>query len=331
MPGLRVLVLDGGGSKGFFMLEVLRYIEISCGRPIRECFDLIVGTSIGALIATCLTVGKSIDEIESEVFPFITTFSKIAPLSFRTVMSMLLWGHVLDASDWAAHMETLVGSAHLSELPDSPRLVLVAADATATVPHPYLIRSRPLPAETAARSPFATTSDISLMDAIRATTAAPTIYPAHIHDARPVVDGGVVCNNPILLAMAEVNLLGETLDCVVSIGTGLAPRPPNPNPKRGLLGWTWSLIMRSVDSDTAAELALGLLSPSQYFRFDPLKVGECDTWEANPAVLFKRRKDVQEYMHSHEDTLVALVPRLCREIPAVQDNEDRSVSNPGGS
>jgi hypothetical protein len=141
---MRVLVLDGGGSKGFFTLEVLRHLELSCQRPIRECFDLIVGTSIGGFIATCLVAGKSIDAIEAEFLPMIDVFSQIARPSLRAVTSRLLWGHVLDASNWATHMQEFLGDVRVSDLPDSPRLMLVASDASSVVPHPYLIRRLPL-------------------------------------------------------------------------------------------------------------------------------------------------------------------------------------------
>lgn len=324
---MRVLALDGGGSKGFFTLEVLRYLELTCGRPIRECFDLIVGTSVGGFIAGCLVAGKSVDEIEAEFLPVIGVFSKVARPSARTAVSRFLWGHILDASDWATHVETLLGNLSLQELPESPRLLLVAADASTVVPHPFLFRTRPLSDIAASRSPFATTTDIRLVDALRATTAAPTIYPAYVHNGKPIVDGGILANNPILLALAEVNLLGKTLDCVVSIGTGVEPRPTTSTSTRGILGWTWALVKRATDSDTAADVALGLLHPSQYFRFDPPTVGECNTWESNPDVLRRWRIEVQDYMHGHQETLASLVARL---FPPAQDNEDRPVSNGGG-
>lgn len=319
---MRVLSLDGGGSKGFFTLEILRYLEMTCGCPIRECFDLIVGTSIGAFIAGCLVAGKTIDEIETEFLPQIRLFSKISIVS----ASRILRGHVLDASDWAIPLQTLLGNVQVQDLPKSPRLLIVAGDATSEIPHPYLIRSHPLPEEVSSRSPFKTTSSISLVDAIRAATAAPTIYPPHIHEETPIIDGGVVCNNPVFIALAEMSLLEKTLDCMVSIGTGVELRPPASIPVRGMLGWTWALMKRTMDSDTAADLARGILPPSQYFRFDPTGVSDCNTWESNPDVLRKARRSVQDYMHSHKETLATLVLRL---FPQAQDNEDRSVSNAG--
>jgi predicted acylesterase/phospholipase RssA len=59
----RILSLDGGGAKGFYTLGVLREIEGMLGSRLHERFDLIFGTSTGAIIAALLALGKSVDEI----------------------------------------------------------------------------------------------------------------------------------------------------------------------------------------------------------------------------------------------------------------------------
>src|ERR1035437_6678974 len=61
----RVLSLDGGGAKGFYTLGALKEIEAAVGHPLCEKFDLIFGTSTGAIIAALLGLGKSVDEIET--------------------------------------------------------------------------------------------------------------------------------------------------------------------------------------------------------------------------------------------------------------------------
>jgi patatin-like phospholipase/acyl hydrolase len=63
MTPYRVLALDGGGAKGFYTLGVLREIEGLVGMPLHEKFDLIFGTSTGAIIAAMLALGHSVDEI----------------------------------------------------------------------------------------------------------------------------------------------------------------------------------------------------------------------------------------------------------------------------
>ena len=46
----RILSLDGGGAKGFYTLGVLKEIEAMINQPLAEKFDLIFGTSTGAII-----------------------------------------------------------------------------------------------------------------------------------------------------------------------------------------------------------------------------------------------------------------------------------------
>jgi uncharacterized protein len=61
----RILSLDGGGAKGFYSLGVLREIEGLIQRPLCERFDLIFGTSTGAIIAALLGLGKTVKEISA--------------------------------------------------------------------------------------------------------------------------------------------------------------------------------------------------------------------------------------------------------------------------
>ena len=59
----RVLCLDGGGAKGFYTLGALKEIEALVGCRLCDRFDLIYGTSTGAIIAALLGLGRSVDEV----------------------------------------------------------------------------------------------------------------------------------------------------------------------------------------------------------------------------------------------------------------------------
>jgi len=55
----RILSLDGGGAKGFYTLGVLNQLEALLGsRPLCEGFDVIFGTSTGAMSPPCLDSGR---------------------------------------------------------------------------------------------------------------------------------------------------------------------------------------------------------------------------------------------------------------------------------
>jgi predicted acylesterase/phospholipase RssA len=60
---LRVLTLDGGGAKGFYTLGVLKEIEAMAGCLLHQKFDLVFGTSTGAIIASLIALGHSVDSI----------------------------------------------------------------------------------------------------------------------------------------------------------------------------------------------------------------------------------------------------------------------------
>ena len=59
----RILSLDGGGAKGFYTLGVLKEIEAMIGCPLHKRFDLVFGTSTGAIIATLIALGYEVDQI----------------------------------------------------------------------------------------------------------------------------------------------------------------------------------------------------------------------------------------------------------------------------
>ena len=61
----RILSLDGGGAKGFYTLGVLKEIEGITGRPLHQCFDLVFGTSTGAIIGTLIALGYRVDQIHA--------------------------------------------------------------------------------------------------------------------------------------------------------------------------------------------------------------------------------------------------------------------------
>lgn len=53
----RLLCLDGGGIKGLVLIQMLIALEKEAGRPTRELFDWVAGTSTGGILALAIIHG----------------------------------------------------------------------------------------------------------------------------------------------------------------------------------------------------------------------------------------------------------------------------------
>ncbi|KTG07241.1 hypothetical protein cypCar_00046002 [Cyprinus carpio] len=64
----RLLCLDGGGIKGLVLIQMLIALEKEAGRPIRELFDWVSGTSTGGILALAIVHGKSMEYLRCLYF-----------------------------------------------------------------------------------------------------------------------------------------------------------------------------------------------------------------------------------------------------------------------
>lgn len=71
-----ILSLDGGGARGIYAAQVLVEIEQAYGVKIRDCFDLLAGTSAGAIIAGGAAAGVAMADI-------VSLFERQSPRIFR--------------------------------------------------------------------------------------------------------------------------------------------------------------------------------------------------------------------------------------------------------
>lgn len=60
----RVLTLSGGGAKGMISTTMLKNFQKKIGVPLGEFFDIIIGTSTGAIIGSMLAAGVDIEKID---------------------------------------------------------------------------------------------------------------------------------------------------------------------------------------------------------------------------------------------------------------------------
>ena len=59
-----ILCLDGGGMRGILSIQLLKTFEKMAGMPAYAVFDMVSGTSTGAIIAALLATGHTAAQIE---------------------------------------------------------------------------------------------------------------------------------------------------------------------------------------------------------------------------------------------------------------------------
>ncbi|MET0395805.1 MAG: patatin-like phospholipase family protein [Longimicrobiaceae bacterium] len=257
----KLLALDGGGIRGMITVEVLGRIESllreRTGRPelvLGDWFDYVAGTSTGAIIATCVSLGMSVDEIRG----FYLDSGK----------QMFDRAHLLDRLHYKFNDEplalmlkqvigeaTTLGSDRLRTL-----LMLVLRNATTDSPWPLSNN----PGALYNRQDLHNCNlELPLWRLVRASTAAPTYFPPEQipvgKDTFVFVDGGVTMyNNPafqlFLMATVEPYRLewetGEDRMLVVSVGTGTAA-----NANRGLRPGEMNLLYNAGSIPSALMFA----------------------------------------------------------------------------
>jgi len=231
----KLLALDGGGIRGVIALEVLARIEEilreQSGRKnlvLSDYFDYMAGTSTGAIIASCLSMGKSVEEV--------TRFycENGSAMFSRAGILKRFWYKFGDdnLSNELKNIfgeETTLGSDKLQTL-----LMMVLRNATTDSPWP--ISNNPLAKyNDPAREDC--NLNLPLWQLVRASTAAPTYFPPEVVTIGGqeflFVDGGITTyNNPafqlFLMATLEPYRLqwetGEDKMLIVSVGTGTSPQ-----------------------------------------------------------------------------------------------------------
>ncbi len=76
---IRILSLDGGGTRGLMPSTILHCLENETGKPVTELFDVIVGAATGGIIASALAAGVSTSDI---VDIYLKQASYILPSNF---------------------------------------------------------------------------------------------------------------------------------------------------------------------------------------------------------------------------------------------------------
>jgi hypothetical protein len=343
----RILALDGGGLRGILSLGLLQTIEDTlrtrhgAGDDFRlsHYFDLIAGTSTGAIIAATLALGWKVEEIRSHYMM----------LGERVFTRSLLRQGVLrakyDDDTLIAELKkvygakTTLGGAELK----TGLLVMTKRLDTGS---PWPISNNPRGVYFAARpNGVVGDGDYPLWQVVRASTAAPAYFDsqqitiARSAGARAVtgefVDGGVSpFNNPALMAMMYATMNGYRINwptgedklLVVSIGTGAAD-PTVTHASLAAKQAVDALLSLMNDSATLQEMLLQWLSDGPTARRVNREVGDLQGDVLNGvAALTYRRYNVDLRATSVRELDPALTdPKLIESLSAMDSPANMTV------
>jgi uncharacterized protein len=304
----KILSLDGGGIRGALTLGYLKKIEdiLKVKHPekkdfrLSDYFDLIGGTSTGAIIASLLALGKTVDEI---VELYMDLGNKIFgdkrkwwnPLqTFRWLKANYNYEGMAEGLKFALGEDTTIGSDEIKT-----GLCVVAKRADTNSIWPIINHPR--------GKYYSKNKDLLLWKVVRASTAAPTYFAPQLMDVSEnqtaaFIDGGLsMANNPALTLLMVATLKGFPFHwpmgadnlLLVSVGTGYPEfkKKFNEIDEATMLTWASSIPeMLMQDASWQNQVMLQWLSKSPTAETMDSEIGDLneDVMSGTPLISYLR-------------------------------------------
>jgi len=211
----RVLSLDGGGAKGFYTLGVLKEIEGMMNCPLYKRFDLVFGTSTGAIIAALIALGYDVDGIHTLYKEHVPRIMCVRTAKERSKALAALARTVFGDRTFDA-VKTGVGIVATKWIIEKPMIF----KGSITQAHGRV-------------GTFVPGFGCTISDAVQASCSAFPFFDRKIvttsmGDHVELIDGGYCANNPTLYAIADAVIALKKAHAdlrVVSVGVGVYPEP----------------------------------------------------------------------------------------------------------
>eukprot|EP01116_Phalansterium_solitarium_P021366 TRINITY_DN6615_c0_g2_i1.p1 TRINITY_DN6615_c0_g2~~TRINITY_DN6615_c0_g2_i1.p1 ORF type:complete len:1071 (-),score=310.82 TRINITY_DN6615_c0_g2_i1:67-3279(-) len=285
--GIRILCLDGGGTRGVNTLELMRRVEEVTGKRIHELFDIIGGTSIGGILASCVGLKHwNLDNVRllQDKFCF-EIFARRIDLTENGIISghlnrlqsrvsnytaILRHGSFYSTRDLEDLYISTFGQEYLIDttMATDVKVFIVSTLANAFPPQICLWRNYQYPIN-GAKSRYVGNMTAKIWESLRASSSAPSYFDEFTYGQEKHQDGGCICNNPTAVAVHEAKCLwpNKKIDCIVSLGTGSVGLREN---KGGFIERTVTEFIEGAASvERIHDLMADSYSEDVYFRFNP--------------------------------------------------------------
>jgi len=263
----KILAIDGGGYRGVYAAHILKRIEEEHGSDWLKNFNLIAGTSTGAIIAAALACNFP----ATKILDFYKEHGRQI-FKKRFFHWLGLFASRYDNRNLENILKNLYGQDKKLSQINIP-LVLPATDIGNGCVH--VLKS-------SYDEEFSRDKNRLVYKAVLASCSAPTYFDPYCMDTYLLADGGLWANNPALIAAIEAkHRLGQNMDNlrILSIGTGEGKNFYSQADKywKRLLGWgfltRWGRqkfigMILSLQSQTTTNMIKLLFEPNQILRIN---------------------------------------------------------------
>jgi uncharacterized protein len=219
----RILSLDGGGAKGFYTLGVLSQIQGMLNCPLHQRFDLVYGTSTGAIIASLIALGYTVEEIFDLYKNNVPKVMK-AKKPFDKSLALANLAKDVFGNRMFTDVKTGIGVVAAKWKFERPMIFKKSKDQAF-----------------GSKGTFAPGFGVSIADAVQGSCSAYPFFElktvtTSTGEVVELGDGGYCANNPTLYAIADATVALQKAPAdvhVVSVGVGVYPEPKG--------GWSWRL------------------------------------------------------------------------------------------
>ena len=259
----QILSLDGGGIKGLYSAAILARLEDDLGlSDVTECFDLIVGTSTGGIIALGLGCGLRPREI-------VQFYSQHGPKIFADSWFARQRHYVQRKYSHDPLREALKKCLGERRLADS-RKRLVIPSYNLDKGEVYLFKT---PHHERLRRDWKE----PMWKVAMATSAAPTYFPSFQEiDHIRLIDGGLWANNPTMVGIVEAMAMLDTPLSSISVLSLGTTDPVEEKPvgltHGGMIAWRSAAVdacFRGQSHGVQGQAKL-LLGEDRAIRLDPV-------------------------------------------------------------
>ena len=260
---MKILSLDGGGSKGIYTLGVLYELEAIIkekeNKTLAEYFDIIYGTSTGSIIASLIALNEySITEIKKKYLEIIPE-----------VMNCFTKGG--RSKKLFTHADRVFGEKKF----DSFKTKIAIVSTNMNNNSPLIFKNSPELSHSA-QATFKSGFGLDIKDAIMASCAAYPFFKKVTLEIKnlkvTLLDGGYVANNPSVFALLDSqNITNNDNIKILSLGVGQYVEPKLTiieKIKRKVIDMCLTENVISSNANVHAFILKKMLSSDNFIRID---------------------------------------------------------------